>query len=127
VERVRGPARYLKYRLPDWRQVQKKPGPAWTGRGRPPAGFFTERTAESALRDVLDEVRRGTLPGMVRSVPMATDLASVLAQLGRREHRVGKGDPVFVGATGSYLDGSGLRPQFKEALVPAGLWSLAVS
>jgi len=33
VERARGPAWYMKYRLPDGRQVQKKLGPAWTERG----------------------------------------------------------------------------------------------
>jgi hypothetical protein len=61
VERVRGPAWYAKYRLPDGRQVQKKLGPAWTAwteRGRPPAGWFTKRTAEAWLRDVLDQARR---------------------------------------------------------------------
>jgi hypothetical protein len=35
---------YAKYRLPDGRQVQRKFGPAWTERGRPPAGWFTKRT-----------------------------------------------------------------------------------
>ena len=33
--------------------MQKKIGPAWTERGRPPAGYFTKRTAEDWLRDVL--------------------------------------------------------------------------
>jgi integrase len=37
LERRRGPAWYAKYRLPDGRQIQKKLGPAWTERGRPPA------------------------------------------------------------------------------------------
>jgi hypothetical protein len=32
-------------------------GPAWTGRGRPPAGYFTKRLAEDWLRDKLDELR----------------------------------------------------------------------
>ena len=32
VDRARGPVWYAKYRLPDGRQVQKKLGPAWTGR-----------------------------------------------------------------------------------------------
>jgi integrase len=63
VERKRGPAWYAKYRLPDGRQVQKKLGPAWTERGRPPAGYFTKRIAEAWLRKVLDDARRGTLPG----------------------------------------------------------------
>ena len=67
VDRSRGPVWYAKYRLPDGRQVQRKVGPAWTERGRPPAGWFTKRTAEDWLRGVLDEARRGTLPGMVRT------------------------------------------------------------
>ncbi len=49
------------------RQVQRKVGPAWTERGRPPAGYFTKRTAEDWLRGVLDEARRGTLPGLVKT------------------------------------------------------------
>ena len=76
VERARGPAWYMKYRLPDGRQVQKKLGPAWTERGRPPAGYFTKRLAEDALRRTLDEARRGTLPGMVRTGATFTDAAA---------------------------------------------------
>ena len=64
VDRTRGPVWYAKYRLPDGRQVQKKIGPAWSERGRPPAGYFTKRTAEGWLQDLLGEARRGTLPGM---------------------------------------------------------------
>jgi integrase len=67
VERKRGAVWYAKYRLPNGRQVQRKIGPAWSERGRPPAGYFTKRTAEDWLRDLLDEARRGTLPGMVRT------------------------------------------------------------
>jgi integrase len=76
VERKRGAAWYAKYRLPDGRQVQKKIGPAWTERGRPPGGYFTKRTAEAWLRDLLDEVRRGTLPGMVRTGVTFADAAA---------------------------------------------------
>ena len=76
VERARGPVWYAKYRLPDGRQVQKKLGPAWTERGRPPTGYITKRTAEAWLRDVLDEARRGTLPGMVRSGATFSDAAA---------------------------------------------------
>jgi len=36
-------------------------------RGRPADGHYTKRTAEAWLRDVLDEARRGTLPGLVRT------------------------------------------------------------
>lgn len=57
----------MKYRLPDGRQVQRKLGPAWTGRGRPATGYFTKRLADDQLQAVLDQARRGTLPGMVRT------------------------------------------------------------
>ncbi len=76
VERARGPVWYAKYRLPDGRQVQKKLGPAWAERGRPPAGYLTRRTAEDWLRRVLDEARRGTLPGMVRTRATFADAAA---------------------------------------------------
>ena len=54
VERASGAVWYAKYRLPDGRQVQKKIGPAWGERGRPPVGWFTKRTAEAWLRDQMD-------------------------------------------------------------------------
>jgi integrase len=76
VDRARGPSWYAKYRLPDGRQVQKKLGPAWTERGRPPAGYYTKRTAEAWLREVLDEARRGTLPGMLRTGVTFADAAA---------------------------------------------------
>jgi integrase len=76
VERARGPQWYAKYRLPDGRQVQKRLGPAWTERGRPPAGYFTKRLAEKWLRSVLEEARRGTLPGMVRTGATFADAAA---------------------------------------------------
>jgi integrase len=76
VERRRGPCWYAKYRLPDGRQVQKKLGTAWTGRGRPAAGYFTKRLAEDWLRTTLEEARRGTLPGMVRTGATFADAAA---------------------------------------------------
>ena len=76
VDRRRGPQWYAKYRLPDGRQVQRRVGPAWTGRGRPPTGYFTKRTAESWLRDVLDRARNGTLPGQVRTGVTFADAAA---------------------------------------------------
>jgi len=75
VDRARGPVWYAKYRLPDGRQVQKKLGPAWTERGRPASGYFTKRLAENWLRDVLDQARRGTLPGMLRTGATFADAA----------------------------------------------------
>jgi integrase len=76
VERARGPVWYAKYRLPDGRQVQKKLGPAWTERGRPPAGYHTKRLAEDWLRETLDAARCGTLPGMVRTGATFADAAA---------------------------------------------------
>lgn len=75
VDRRRGPVWYAKYRLPDGRQLQRKIGPAWTARGRPPAGYFTKRLAEGWLRELLDEARRGTLPGMVQTGATFADAA----------------------------------------------------
>jgi hypothetical protein len=76
VERVRGPVWYAKYRLPDGRQIQKKIGPAWTDRGRSAAGYFTKRLAEDWLGSVLEQARRGTLPGMVRTGATFADAAA---------------------------------------------------
>jgi integrase len=76
ADRARGRVWYAKYRLPDGRQVQKRIGPAWTDRGRPPAGYFTKRTAQAWLRDVLDQARRGTLPGLVRTGATFADAAA---------------------------------------------------
>ena len=56
--------------------MQKKIGPAWSGRGRPPSGYFTKRAAEDWLRGVLDEARRGTLPGLVRTGATFADAAA---------------------------------------------------
>jgi hypothetical protein len=71
-----GPVWYAKYRLPDGRQVQKKLGPAWTERRRPPSGYFTKRLAEEWLRSTLDEARRRALPGMVRTGATFADAAA---------------------------------------------------
>ncbi len=76
VDRRRGPVWYAKYRVGASRQVQKKLGPAWTERGRPPAGYFTKRTAEDWLRHTLDEARRGTLAGMVQTGATFADVAA---------------------------------------------------
>jgi hypothetical protein len=76
VERSRGPQWYAKYRLADGRQVQKRLGPAWTDRGRPPTGYFTKRLAEAWLRDVLVSARRGTLAGQVATGATFADAAA---------------------------------------------------
>jgi integrase len=61
-DRKRGKVWYLRYRLADGRHVQKLLGPAWTERSRPPAGYYTPKTAEVALQAVLTHAREGTLP-----------------------------------------------------------------
>lgn len=64
---VRGNVFHLKYRLPDGRQVKRRLGPEWRGSGRPPAGYYTKRSAEAALREILADAQRGRLPGQVRT------------------------------------------------------------
>jgi integrase len=83
AERQRGAVWYAKYRLPDGRQVQRKLGPAWSERGRPPAGYFTKRLADDWLRNTLDEARRGTLPGMVRTGATFADAAEEFMRYAR--------------------------------------------
>ena len=56
--------------------MQRKIGPAWGERGRPPEGHYTKRTAEDWLRDVLAQARRGELPGMVRTGSTVADAAA---------------------------------------------------
>ncbi|MGZ4179516.1 MAG: hypothetical protein ACXVUL_02350 [Solirubrobacteraceae bacterium] len=68
VERARGPVWYAKYRLPDGRQVQEKLGPAWTERGRPPAGYFTKRLAEAV------GARRGSASDVAGNGPDERDV-----------------------------------------------------
>src|SRR4051794_1770133 len=75
VERKRRSVWRAKYRLPDGRQVQRTIGRVWTERGRPPEGYFTKRTAQAWLRDVLDQAARGVLPGMVRTGRTFADAA----------------------------------------------------
>jgi integrase len=52
----------MRYRLPSGRQVQRLLGPAWSERSRPPAGYFTRKTAQAALDGILTDVRRGEIP-----------------------------------------------------------------
>src|SRR3954464_2690684 len=66
-EGKRGPVWRALYRLPGGRRVHRTLGPAWTRRGRPPAGYFTKRLAEDWLIDVLGQARAGTLPGLWRT------------------------------------------------------------
>jgi integrase len=63
LKRNKGPVFYARIRFADGRQSQKAIGPKWTGKGRPPAGHYTRRTAEDVLQTMLADARRGTLEG----------------------------------------------------------------
>lgn len=63
VERKRGARWYLRYRHPSGKQIQKALGPAWTEKsGRPPAGYYTRKTAQAELDAILTDIRRGEIP-----------------------------------------------------------------
>ena len=61
----RGKVWYAKVRLPGGRRENRKLGAHWSGRGRPPEGYLTKRTAEQALDALLTDARRGHWPGRV--------------------------------------------------------------
>jgi integrase len=65
VDRAKGPQWFAKYRLPDGRQLKKRIGPAHTGRGRPPAGTYTKRTARAWLEDLLRQADAGELAAQI--------------------------------------------------------------
>ncbi len=52
---------------------------------------------------------------------MVPEVAQALARLLTREQHTGDDDPVFVGESGGYLDGSALRRRFKTAQTRAKL------
>src|SRR4051812_42316446 len=57
ADRKRGGAVYLaKLRTPEGRSLTRKIGRVWTGRGRPPAGYFTDVTATQALGVIIAEL-----------------------------------------------------------------------
>jgi integrase len=62
VPRKRGDVWYMKVRPASGRQFEKRIGPAWTERGRPPAGYFTRKTAQLVLDELLAGLRRGEVP-----------------------------------------------------------------
>jgi integrase len=82
---------YAKYRLPDGRQEQRKLGPQWTGSGRPPEGYFTERTAQAALEAILTDARRGTLASLVRTGATVRDACEEWFRHARDERAVKPG------------------------------------
>jgi integrase len=76
VSRTRGDVWYLRARRPDGSQVNRKLGPAWPKKGRPPEGYFTKSTAEQALVKVLAELNeqaRKPAPATVTFAEAATE------------------------------------------------------
>jgi integrase len=59
--------------------------------------------------------------GKVRSVPLAPEVATVLAALGQRGAWTNEDDLIFVGPGGSFMDGRGLRRRYLTAIKRAGL------
>jgi integrase len=106
----RGDVFYVKYRLPDGRQVQQRLGPAWTKAGRPPQGFYTRRTAELALAAILTDARRGTLAGMRR---IEATFADAAAEFLRYVERVRQREPSTLRDYCYVIDGY-LLPAFGE-------------
>jgi integrase len=76
---------YLRYRLPDGQQRQRRLGDLCEGPGRPPDGHYTRRTAKEALEETLVKARKGELP----------------EQAAEREARAKEGS--FAGAADEYL------------------------
>lgn len=94
VKRERGDVWYMKYRLPDGRQVQKKLGPAHKGKGRPPAGHFTGAMAKAELEAVKTYARDGSLPGLTPAI--TATFADAAAEYLRFVADVRQVDPVTV-------------------------------
>ena len=84
----RGSVWYAKFRLPDGRQVQQRIGPAHTGRGRPPAATFSERTARAWLDARLDEADADRLPQQRPTMPTFAEAAAEWLRYVAEDHAV---------------------------------------
>lgn len=105
VERKRGPDKwYVKYRLPDGRQVQRCLGPAWTERSRPPAGYYTAKMADEALQGILTDARRGIYLGADAT---GATLADAAAEYLRYVSEVRQIDPDTVADYRGVIHGDG--------------------
>ncbi len=60
-KRKRGDQWYMQFRVDD-RRFNRRLGPVWKERGRPPEGYLTKRKAQEALQAILTDARRGELP-----------------------------------------------------------------
>lgn len=83
-QRKKGSVWYWKARLPEGGEERRAIGPEWTGSGRPPAGYFTKRTAQAALDARLTDLRRGVGIAPRTSATFA-DAAELWYTLGKTE------------------------------------------
>jgi integrase len=102
VERKRGAKWYIKFRLANGRQVQRCLGPAWTERGRPPAGYYTKKLAQEALREILADAQRGTIAGLDKTGVTFADAAAEFVRYARDIRQV---DEVTVRDYHGVIDG----------------------
>jgi integrase len=108
VKRQRGEVWYVKVRIPDpqWpgrvKQTKRLLGPAWTERGRPPAGYYTAKLAEQELQAILTDARRGVLPVGVEnaSAPTGATFAEAVDEWVRHVESEGA-SPAYVQNCGS--------------------------
>jgi integrase len=118
VERKRGAKWYVKFRLANGRQVQRCLGPAWTERGRPPAGYYTKKLAEEALREILTDAQRGILAGLDKS---GVTFADAAAEFVRYASDVRQVDDVTVRDYRGVIDGyllDAFGPEPLETITP---------
>jgi hypothetical protein len=125
----------MKYRLPDGRQVQKKLGPAWSERGRPPAGHLTKRLAEDTLRRTLtpDITAVSVARHGVRCLTFADGLTGEVDVLDRMRGPIfeqaltpeGFAAVVVDGESGTIVwpSGADLAPDTLYQRIRTGLWS----
>ena len=88
VELAGGPAFYAQIRTADGQRLQRRLGPAWTKRSRPPAGYLTRSQAEIELEEILsgrnDDVKVEPRPGDDVTFRQACDEWMVYVEFDRK-------------------------------------------
>jgi integrase len=114
VQRQHGLVWYAKYRTGTGRQIQRKLGPAWTRRGRPPAGYYTRTLAERWLCATHEQIRRRTMPATAGTrVTFNVAAAEWLRHIEHDRHR----KPTTIRGYQSLLR-THVLPEFEHMLLP---------
>ena len=100
------------------REARKKLGPAWTRKGRPPAGSFTRKTAEQALAAILAGAVKTGATFRGREPRVAAGRTTGSAAAGASPTRP---TSKFVDDVGGHVDDWRLRRRFHDALDRAEL------